>query len=120
MTRFLAGWFIAFLFGLALLLAAVGAHAEIGIASWYGSESGSRRADGHRFNPNVVSCAHKTLPLRTWIRVTDVHTHRSIRCQVLDRGPYRRGRIVDLSLGAARKLGIVGRGTAKVRIERAR
>lgn len=91
--------------------------AETGMASWYGNESGSRRADGHHFNPRAVSCAHKTLRLGTWIRVTDLRTHRSIRCQVLDRGPYVRGRIVDLSARAAELLGMKQRGTASVKLQ---
>lgn len=116
MTRFLVSWWVGLLAIFALLLAIAAARAETGLASFYGSESGSRRADGHPFNPNAVSCAHRTLRLGTWIMITDLKTRRAIRCQVLDRGPYVRGRIVDLSLGAARKLGIAQRGIANVRV----
>jgi rare lipoprotein A len=108
------GQLVAALFIIVLLT--LPAAAETGWASFYGSESGSTRADGHRFVPSHVSCAHKTLKLGTWIRVTDLETGRSIRCQVLDRGPYVRGRIVDLSLGAARALGIVKRGVVRVKV----
>ena len=110
--------------GIALLaLAAVAyvvmfarARAETGIASYYSYESGARRADGHRFRPLEVTCAHRRLPFGTVVRVTDRDTGRSIRCPIADRGPFIRGRIIDLSLGAARALGIVGRGIAHVRV----
>lgn len=95
---------------------AANALAETGVASWYGPESGSTMANGKHFYPDRVSCAHKTLPLGTRIRVTDLGTGRSITCIVTDRGPYIRGRIVDLSRGAARALGM--RGLAHVRVEK--
>lgn len=97
------------------------ANAEVGIASWYGSESGSRRADGHSFNPSEIVCAHRTLPLGSVVIVTDLRTRRSIRCPVRDRGPARwTHRIIDLSQGAARALGILSRGTARVSVVRVR
>lgn len=91
------------------------AAAETGIASVYGNENGQwRRADGKRFNPREIVCAHRTRELGSIIRVTVLATGRSIRCPVLDRGPYVRGRILDLSEGAARALGV--RGLARVSI----
>lgn len=103
-----------FLIAATLAVLVSGAAAEKGFASWYGHESGSRRADGKPFNPESVTCAHKTLPMGTWIKVTDIKTGKSIKCAIRDRGPYVRGRIVDLSLGAAKLLGIKKRGITQV------
>jgi rare lipoprotein A len=116
---------------LAALLAAACAHApppreevsrgEIGVASYYGGEfQGRRTASGARYDQHALTCAHPRLPFGTRLRVTDLETGRSVEVTVNDRGPYAPGRIVDLSLAAARKLGIVQRGLARVRVERAR
>lgn len=96
------------------LPSAVG-YQEFGIASWYGPESGNRTAMGTRFRPEGISAAHKTLPLPTRVRVTNLHNGRSLVLVVNDRGPFKKGRIIDLSQGAARQLGI--RGLAKVKVE---
>lgn len=90
--------------------------AETGIASWYGPGfHGHRTASGERFNQNAISCAHKRLRLGSVVRVTDLRSGRSITCRINDRGPYVRGRVIDLSKGAARALGMGG--LAKVRVE---
>jgi rare lipoprotein A len=94
-----------------------GALSETGIASYYGPESGKITANGERFRPDGISCAHRTLPFGTKLRVTDIATGRSLICRVNDRGPYIRGRIIDLSRGAARRLGIIQRGVARVKVE---
>lgn len=91
------------------------ARAEEGIASVYGAESGSRRADGKPFRPGAIGCAHKSRRLGSVVRVTVISTGRSISCPVNDRGPYIRGRILDLSVGAARALGVSG--LARVRLD---
>ncbi len=85
-----------------------------GIASFYGNESGSRTASGQRFNQNAMTAAHKTLPFGTKLRVT--HGSRSVVVTINDRGPFVRGRVLDLSTGAARAIGLpgVGRVTAEV------
>ncbi|MGR9088831.1 MAG: septal ring lytic transglycosylase RlpA family protein [Gammaproteobacteria bacterium] len=88
---------------------------EYGIASWYGSESGNTTAMGTRFRPEGVSAAHKTLPLPSRVRVTNLHNNRSIIVLVNDRGPFKKGRLIDLSHGAAKRLGI--RGLARVKVE---
>ncbi len=88
---------------------------ETGIASTYGYESGRTRADGMPFHPNEIGCAHKTRKLGSVVTVTDLKTGRSIRCTINDRGPYVRGRIIDLSTGAARALGM--HGLAHVRVD---
>jgi len=90
-------------------------HKETGIASWYGAESGSTTAMGTRFHPEGISAAHKTLPLPSKVRVTNLHNGRSIVVVVNDRGPYKNGRIIDLSHGAAKKIGMDG--LAKVEVE---
>lgn len=95
---------------------------EKGIASWYGYETlrqkgGHMTANGERFVPNGLSAAHKHLPLPMHVRVTNLENRRSIVVRVNDRGPFVRGRIIDLSAGAARKLGFYKKGTARVYVE---
>jgi rare lipoprotein A len=93
---------------------ATGGHSFTGVASMYGNESGSKTASGQRFNENAMTCAHRSLPFGTKLRVS--HGGRSIVVTVNDRGPFVRGRVLDLSTGAARALGISGLGqvTAEV------
>lgn len=91
--------------------------AETCIASWYGAESGARTASGERFVPDGISCAHRTRPFGTIVRVTQIGSGRAISCRVNDRGPFIAGRCIDLSRGAARALGIVGAGVARVRVD---
>ena len=83
-----------------------------GIASFYGNESGSRTASGQRFNQNALTCAHRSLPFGTRLRVT--HGDRSVIVTVNDRGPFVRGRVLDLSTAAARAVGITGSGVGRV------
>jgi rare lipoprotein A len=89
-------------------------YSETGMASWYGSESGSKTAMGTRFWSEGDSAAHKTLPLPSKVRVTNLHNGRSIVLIVNDRGPFKTNRIIDLSHGAARKIGIHGLTRVKV------
>lgn len=96
------------------------ARVEEGVASFYGrAHHGRRTASGERFDMLAMTCAHRKHAFGTRLRVTDLQTGRSVVVRVNDRGPYAGGRIVDLSLGAARQLGIVDRGVARVRVERA-
>jgi rare lipoprotein A len=83
-----------------------------GIASYYGNESGSRTASGQRFNQNALTCAHRSLPFGTKLRVT--HGDRSVVVTVNDRGPFVRGRVLDLSTAAAREIGLTGAGVGRV------
>ncbi|MFD2111251.1 septal ring lytic transglycosylase RlpA family protein [Thiorhodococcus fuscus] len=93
-------------------------HVQKGIASYYhDSLNGRRTASGQVYNKNRLSAAHKTLPLGSKVRVTDTRTGRSIVVKVNDRGPFVKGRIIDLSRKAARELGIVKRGVAKVELK---
>ena len=89
----------------------------LGYASWYGSESGNRTANGERFRAKWITAAHVTLPLPSYVEVTSLDTGRTIVVRVNDRGPFAgRGRIIDLSRGAADELGIRARGHAAVRV----
>jgi rare lipoprotein A len=92
---------------------------EVGLASYYGRRfHGRRTASGERYDMHAMTCAHRTAPFGARLRVTDVETGKSVVVKVTDRGPFRHGRVVDLSLAAARQLGIVKRGVARVRVER--
>jgi rare lipoprotein A len=89
-----------------------------GVASYYGNElAGNRTSSGERFNPAGLTCAHRSLPLGTKLRVTNLANGRSVIVRVNDRGPFTRGRILDMSLAAARALAMVGPGSAHVRLE---
>ncbi len=88
----------------------------LGQASWYGSESGNRTANGERFRVKAVTAAHTTLPLPSYVEVTALDTGRTILVRVNDRGPFAAGRIIDLSRGAARQLGMERQGTVPVRV----
>lgn len=90
----------------------------VGMASWYGSESGSRTANGERFRPDWPSAAHRTLPLPSYVEVTALRTGRAILLRVNDRGPFAADRILDLSRGAARQLGVERDGTVPVHVRR--
>ncbi len=91
---------------------------QVGLASWYGPHfDGRRTASGEHFNRNALTAAHRTLPLDTYVRVTDLATWRSVVVRINDRGPYVSDRIIDLSARAARELGIAEGGVARVRIE---
>jgi rare lipoprotein A len=91
---------------------------ETGIASWYGEAfHGHNTADGEVFDLNSLTAAHRTLPMPVVVRVTNLDNGRSIKLRVNDRGPYARGRIIDVSRRAAQLLGFEGQGTAKVRVQ---
>ncbi|UZK69424.1 septal ring lytic transglycosylase RlpA family protein [Sphingomonas sp. S1-29] len=91
---------------------------ELGYASWYGNESGNQTANGERFRPKGISAAHKTLPLPSYVEVTALTTGRTILVRVNDRGPFARGRVIDLSRGAADLLGMRVAGGGAVRVRR--
>jgi rare lipoprotein A len=92
-----------------------GGHSFAGMASFYGNESGSRTASGQRFNQNAMTAAHRSLPFGTKLRVT--HRGQSVVVTINDRGPFIRGRVLDLSTGAARAIGLTGAGVGKVTAE---
>jgi rare lipoprotein A len=86
-----------------------------GVASFYGNESGSKTASGQRFNENDMTAAHRSLPFGTKLRVT--HKGRSVVVTINDRGPFIKGRVLDLSTGAARAVGLTASGVGHVTAE---
>ena len=90
-------------------------HSFSGMAAYYGNESGSRTASGARFNQNAMTAAHRSLPFGTKLRVT--HGGQSVIVTINDRGPFVRGRVLDLSTGAARAIGLTGAGVGRVTAE---
>ncbi|QKD80850.1 septal ring lytic transglycosylase RlpA family protein [Thermoleptolyngbya sichuanensis A183] len=89
-----------------------------GIASWYGPGfHGNRSASGEVFNQNAMTAAHRYLPFGTQVRVTNLNTGQSVVVRINDRGPFSRGRVIDLSAGAARAIGMIGSGIAPVSLE---
>lgn len=92
---------------------------QTGVASWYGRQfHGRKTASGETFDMNELTAAHRSLPLNCYIRVTNKENGKSVVVKVNDRGPFHGNRVVDLSYGAAKRLGITNSGTAKVNIER--
>jgi rare lipoprotein A len=92
---------------------------EVGIASWYGPGfHGKKTANGEIFNQNIISAAHRTLPLPSIVKVTNLENGKVLSfVRVNDRGPFARNRIIDLSKEAAKQLGFINKGIAKVRVE---
>jgi len=90
-------------------------HASDGMASFY--SQGARTASGERFNARELTAAHPTLPFGTKVRVTNVATGRTVTVRVNDRGPFVKGRVIDVSHAAAESLGMVGNGVAKVKLD---
>lgn len=91
---------------------------ETGMASWYGPPYANRKgANGEIYNQNAMTAAHRTLPMGTLVRVTNLATNQSATVKITDRGPFIRGRIIDLSLAAAKETGLYRMGVAKVRVE---
>lgn len=92
---------------------------QTGMASWYGRQfHGRKTASGETFDMNALTAAHRSLPLNCFIRVTNKTNGKSVVVKVNDRGPFHGNRVLDLSYGAAKQLGITNAGTAKVSIER--
>jgi rare lipoprotein A len=91
---------------------------EQGLATWYGpGHHGGPTASGERFDMHAMTAAHKTLRMQTMVRVVNLRNGRSVVVRINDRGPYARGRIIDVSLAAARALGMVEAGVVPVRVE---
>jgi rare lipoprotein A len=99
-----------------ILLIPLSASAEIGIASYYGKQfHGRKTANGEKFNMHALTAAHKSLPFNTIVTVTNLSNNSSIKVRINDRGPFVKGRIIDLSKKAAKLIGIDG--IAKVKID---
>lgn len=111
------------IFGLATFVLALGlvaalaanSYYEVGVASWYGPGfHGNRTANGEIYDMFALTAAHKTLPFGTIVKVIDLDTGKSVVVRINDRGPFIKGRIIDLSYAAAQKLEMVKKGLAKV------
>lgn len=89
----------------------------VGMASYYGKESGPQSASGAHINPNALTAAHRSLPFGTKVRVTNQSNGREVIVTINDRGPFVGGRVIDLSTGAADVIGIKGAGIARVKLE---
>ncbi|MGE0871225.1 MAG: septal ring lytic transglycosylase RlpA family protein [Kofleriaceae bacterium] len=97
---------------------ATAARVQVGMASWYGGElHGNPTASGERFNKNAMTAAHRTLRMGTRVRVTSLKNGRNVIVRINDRGPFTKGRIIDLSEAAARRLGMIEAGVVRVRVE---
>lgn len=93
-------------------------YVEEGIASWYGKPyHGRTTASGERYDMHALTAAHRTLPFQTMVKVTNLENRRTVVVRITDRGPFVKGRIIDLSRAAAKQLGMVERGIVRVRIE---
>lgn len=91
---------------------------ETGVASWYGNPyHGRRAASGEIYDMHQLTAAHRTLPFQTWVEVTDLDNGKKITVRITDRGPFVDGRIIDLSLAAARAIDMVGPGIARVKLK---
>jgi rare lipoprotein A len=91
---------------------------QVGTASWYGPGfNGRKTASGERFDQNKLTAAHRSLPLDTVVKVTNLDNGKAVKVSINDRGPYVGKRVIDLSHAAARKLDMTDDGTARVRIE---
>jgi rare lipoprotein A len=91
---------------------------SVGMASYYARKfHGRKTASGERFDMHKLTAAHRTLPFGTRVRVTNLRNGRSATVRINDRGPYTRGRIIDLSYAAAKEIGLIEAGTAKVKVE---
>lgn len=91
---------------------------SVGIASYYGKKyHGRKTASGETYNMHALTAAHRTMPFGTQVKVTNLANDRSVVVRINDRGPFVKGRVVDVSLEAARRLQIIGAGTARVLLE---
>lgn len=96
----------------------VSGNVQVGLASWYGiEEHNNRAASGERFDKNELTAAHKALPMDSIVRVTNLENGRDVIVRINDRGPFVKGRIIDLSYAAAKEVGLLGPGTVKVKVE---
>ena len=98
-------------------LATAQGYRERGLASWYGPNfHGRRTSNGETYDMEAMTAAHKTLPLNTWVEVTNLNSQKAAKVRINDRGPFVDGRIIDLSKAAARELGVLGPGIAPVEV----
>ena len=104
---------------LSIVLTPCAAQKQHGKASYYSkSATGARTASGQRLHHDSLTCAHRQYPFGTMLKVTNLSNNKSVIVKVIDRGPFGRGRIIDLSWGAAKAIGMLSQGVASVRVER--
>ncbi len=109
---------LSLLISLSTLACAKVNNAQIGKGSWYGKKfQGQKTASGERYNMYAYTAAHKTLPFNTMVEVTNLTNNRKVIVRINDRGPYAKGRIIDLSYIAAKKLGYVNKGVVKLKVK---
>ncbi|HMG82830.1 MAG TPA: septal ring lytic transglycosylase RlpA family protein [Ferruginibacter sp.] len=117
---FISKSFIPILIAIALLFSSCSKYVtETGKASFYGKGDGydgRKTADGETFNTNGYTAAHKTLPFNTEVEVKNLKTGKTVKVRINDRGPYAKGRIIDLSYAAAKQLGIIQDGVGEVQL----
>jgi rare lipoprotein A len=90
---------------------------QTGVASWYGGKfHGRKTASGERFNENALTAAHRTLRFGTWVEVENLRNGKKVKVRINDRGPFTKGRIIDLSQAAAQKIGLSGVGQVRISI----
>ena len=91
---------------------------QTGFASWYGSDfNGRKTASGEHYDPEEMTAAHRTLPFGTFVRVINLRNNKSVIVRITNRGPFVRGRIIDVSRAAARRLNMMKSGVTRVRVE---
>lgn len=91
---------------------------QVGMASFYAKNIRGKMANGQRYHKDSMICAHRTYPFGTLLKITHLRNHKTVIVKVTDRGPFGRGRVIDISWGAAEKLGMIAAGVAKVKVER--
>lgn len=114
MKRFLAALILCAFATPVFMVSAEQAQAQVGMASYY--KTGRKTANGEKFNPNGFTAAHRSLKFGTKVRVTNLRNGRSVIVRINDRGPFIRGRIIDLAYGAAKAVGLHDSGVAKVQV----
>ena len=110
----LTAWTAILTWAISDIAVAQSPHQFTGIAAYYSTDYSGRTACGDRYDPNKFTAAHRSLPFGTRLRVTDPRSRRSVVVVVNDRGPFTRGRMLDLSLAAAKALNMTGRGLLRV------
>lgn len=99
------------------IMASAKGYREKGVASWYGEPfHGRKTASGEVYDMNQISAAHKTLPLHTWVEVKNLENNKKLVLRINDRGPFVKGRVIDLSRRAAEEMGMLNAGVAKVSV----